>query len=100
MFPVIDKQRTGERLREIMRQRNVTVKQVCEYLNLSCVQSVYHWLDGTSMPTIDNLYALSEYFKVPIDCLVCGNRKYIGTTNSEDFNSRVLEYYVRFAAAA
>ena len=61
MFPIIDKQRTGERIRMLMKQQNITVKQIQEYLNLSCVQGIYHWLDGTSMPTVDNLYALSVH---------------------------------------
>ncbi len=100
MFPTIDKQRTGQRLRKIMKQQNITVKQVQEYLNLSCVQSVYHWLDGTSMPTIDNLYALSELFEVPIDYLVCGNRKYKGASNICDFNTRMMEYYIRLVDVA
>ena len=47
----------------LMKQQNITVKQIQEYLNLSCVQGIYHWLDGTSMPTVDNLYALSELFE-------------------------------------
>ena len=28
-------------------------------------------------PTIDNLYALSQLFQLPIDAIVCGNRKAI-----------------------
>lgn len=100
MFPIIDKQRTGERLRKLMKLQNITVKQVQEYLNLSCVQSVYHWLDGTSMPSIDNLYALSELFEVPLDYLVCGNRKYKGVRNNCDFNTRMMEYYIRLVDAA
>ena len=30
------------------------------------VQSVYRWLDGVSMPTVDNLYAISKMLQVPI----------------------------------
>jgi len=100
MFPTIDKQRTGQRIRMLMRQQNITVKQIQEYLNLSCVQGIYHWLDGTSMPTIDNLYALSELFKIPMDYLVCGNRKYKGTSNISDLNIRIMEYYIRIVKAA
>ena len=70
MFPTIDKQRTGQRIRMLMKQQNITVKQIQEYLNLSCVQGIYHWLDGTSMPTVDNLYALSELFEVPMDYIM------------------------------
>lgn len=74
MFPIIDKRKTGINLRKIMDNRGFTVKEVQKYLGLASVQSIYHWLNGLSMPTIDNLYALSELFRIPIDALVCGNR--------------------------
>lgn len=74
MFPLINKRETGVNLRRIMDMRGVTPKDVQEYLGLGCVQSVYRWVDGVNMPTIDNLYALSELLQVPIDAIVCGNR--------------------------
>lgn len=74
MFPTINKRETGLNLRRIMDMRGITAKQVQEYLGLGCVQSVYRWIEGISMPTIDNLYALSELFQVPMDAMVCGNR--------------------------
>lgn len=73
MFPTIDKKKTGLNLRKLMDNGNFSVKDVQEYLNLGSVQSVYHWLNGLSMPTIDNLYALSILFKIPIDQIVCGS---------------------------
>lgn len=74
MIPVISKRETGTNLRSIMDSRNLSAKDVQKYLGLGCVQSVYRWLDGINMPTIDNLYALSELFQVPIDAIVRGNR--------------------------
>ena len=74
MFPLINKRETGVNLRRIMDPRGITPKDVQEYLGLGCVQSVYRWIDGVNMPTIDNLYALSELFQVPIDAIVRGNR--------------------------
>ena len=74
MFPLINKRETGVNLRRIMDMRGVTPKDVQEYLGLGCVQSVYRWVDGVNMLTIDNLYALSELLQVPIDAIVCGNR--------------------------
>lgn len=74
MFPMINKQETGVNLRRIMDLRGVTPKDVQQYLGLGCVQSVYRWIDGANMPTIDNLYALSELLQVPIDAIVRGNR--------------------------
>ena len=74
MFPLINKRETGLNLRRIMDERGITVRDVQEYLGLGSVQSVYHWLNGLSMPTIDNLYALSEMFQLSIDEMVRGNR--------------------------
>ena len=74
MFPLINKRETGVNLRRIMDMRGVTPKDVQQYLGLGCVQSVYRWTDGVNMPTIDNLYALSELLQVPIDAIVRGNR--------------------------
>ena len=97
MFPLINKRETGINLRSIMDIRGITPKDVQEYLGLSCVQSVYRWLDGINMPTIDNLYALSELFQVPIDAIVRGNRAPIASDAViETFDSqerRLREYY-------
>lgn len=43
-----------------MDMRGVKPKDIQEYLGFGCVQSVYRWLDGVSMPTVDNLYAISK----------------------------------------
>ena len=77
MIPLINVRETGINLRRIMDRRGITVKDVTKYLGLSSLQSVYHWLNGLTMPTIDNLYALSELLQVPIDDIVCGSRKKI-----------------------
>ena len=97
MIPVIDKRKTGINLRRLMDLRGITPKDVQQYLSLGCVQSVYRWLDGVSMPTIDNLYALSKMFHVPIDMIVRGNvdtSDYEMISNSSR-NRRLFEYYKR-----
>lgn len=97
MFPTIDKKRTGIHLRRLMDERGLSVKDVQQYLGLGSVQSVYHWLNGLSMPTIDNLYALSELFQISVDDMLCGNRRY----NSNLINrqkaqfKRLRAYYER-----
>ena len=66
MFPTINKKETGVNLQRIMDMRGVKPKDIQEYLGFGCVQSVYRWLDGVSMPTVDNLYAISKMLQVPI----------------------------------
>lgn len=97
MFPLINKRETGINLRRIMDRRGITVKEVQQYLELASVQSVYHWLNGLSMPTIDNLYALSELFQIPIDKMVCGNRapivQDISSKLKDERDRRLYVYY-------
>ena len=88
MFPIIDKRETGINIRKIMDCQGLTAKDVQQYLELGCVQSVYRWFDGVSMPTVDNLYALSELFKMPMDCIVCGVEPY-----NESQIRRISKYY-------
>lgn len=93
MFPVIDKRETGIHLRRIMDEQGFTVKDVQEYLRLGSVQSVYHWLNGLSMPTVDNLYALSHLFQMPVDDMICGNRDKIYTDENQARIRRLRAYY-------
>lgn len=96
MFPTINKKEIGVNLRRIMDMRGVKPKDIQEYLGFGCVQSVYRWLDGVSMPTVDNLYAISKMLQVPMDSIVCGNA---GRTKSQmdacltDQERRVYTYY-------
>lgn len=74
-YPVIDMYKTGQNIKRIMSRRGLTVREVQKYLGLHTPQGIYHWFDGKSLPTVDNLYALSELFRMPVDEILCGNRK-------------------------
>lgn len=84
---------TGENIRKIMKERGYTVKDIQTYLKLSTTQSIYHWFEGRNLPSIDNLYCLSELFGVPVDAMLCGNRtnKYIFC--AELGRERLFSYY-------
>ena len=93
MLPVIDKKKTGINLRLMMDERGLTVKDVQQYLKLGSVQSVYHWLNGISLPTVDNLYALSYLFQVPVDDMIFGNRRRIFKGENQNQIRRLCAYY-------
>ena len=77
MFPTINLRETGINLHRIMDQRGITPKDIKEFLNLGSIQTVYNWFNGLNMPTVDNLYALSQVLQVSIDEIICGNGKAI-----------------------
>ena len=93
MLPLIDKKKTGINLRLMMDKRGFTVKDIQQYLKLGSVQSVYHWLNGVSLPTVDNLYALSYLFRVPVDDMLCGTRPGIYTGENQAQVRRLCVYY-------
>ena len=95
-YPVIDMARTGHNIKCIMKMKDISVKDIQIFLGLSTPQSIYHWLDGRNLPTVDNLYALSELLMMPIDRLICGNREYQRDRN-DVVNQRLLAYYQRLS---
>ena len=91
-YPVIDITKTGQNIKRIMQLKHFTVKDIQEFLELSAPQSIYHWFDGRNLPTMDNLYALSELFQVPVDAMLVGNRTFECRCKN-DMYQRVLIYY-------
>lgn len=73
--------------------RGMTVKDVQEFLELSTPQSIYHWFDGRNLPTLDNMYALSELFQIPVDALIIGNREFEYGQPEGAACQRVIIYY-------
>ena len=49
------------------------------------------------MPSLDNIYALSELFRVPVDAIIRGNRKYVFVPLCDEKCSRLYFYYEKMA---
>ncbi len=94
-YPVIDMPGTGQKIKRIMKLKGLTIKDVQKFLELSTPQSIYHWFEGRSLPTVDNLYALSELFQLPVDALLMGNRKFAHMYTS-NMHERMCTYYEKF----
>lgn len=95
-YPVIDTVKTGKRIRTLMMEKGYTVKDLQRYLGLGTSQAIYHWFRGKSMPTLDNLYALSELFRVPVDGLLRGNRRFVYILFADEEYKRIYTYYEKF----
>lgn len=62
--------RVGLKILGQMIEKGYNVKDVQNYLGLSCPQSVYKWLRGDAYPSIQNLYQLSKLFGCKVDDLL------------------------------
>lgn len=70
-FKVINLNATGANLRNLMKEKNVKVLDVASIL-LTSPQSVYSWLNGHSIPSVDNLLNLAGILNVSMeDILIC-----------------------------
>ena len=72
-YPLLSPKMTGLQLSRLCQEKGITVKIIQEYLNLSCPQSVYRWLKGRAVPSIDHLYALAGLLGVEVDDLLMGS---------------------------
>lgn len=69
-LPVIDMIATGENLNEMRVSHGLSVSAIRDYLELNTTYAVYKWLHGESIPSIDNLLALSMLFNTSINELL------------------------------
>lgn len=66
-MPTIDVELTGERIKMLMDERGMSVKDVRESLGDGSLVAIYKWINGQHLPSIDNLVILSRVFGVPIE---------------------------------
>ena len=102
---IIDMEQTGNNLRNYALRYGYSVKDIQQYLGLSCPQPVYRWFKGTILPSVDNLLRLSELFRVHMeDLLVKEHSKnaYEFCSNTDEnsirFIKRIKAYYMLLAA--
>lgn len=75
VFPVLDAVATGARIRELRIQNHLRVEDIAHYMGFESEQAVYKWQRGDSLPTLDNLYALSFLFGTSVDDILRGSRE-------------------------
>ena len=69
-LPVVNMKQTGQNITMLREQRGISVKQLQRMMGFATPQAIYKWQHGESLPTVDNLVALSAIFAVPIDTIL------------------------------
>ena len=59
-YPDVDLTRTGAMLKDQIQSAGYTVKDIQQYLMLSCPQPIYRWYSGKILPSVNHLYAISR----------------------------------------
>ena len=58
---------TGKRIRELRLEKGIKIDDIVTYMGLSVPQAIYKWQRGDSLPSVDNLYALSILYDTPVE---------------------------------
>ena len=98
----IDMIETGKRLKKLAQRKGYSVKDIQQYLGLSCPQPVYRWYKGVILPSVDNLLRLSELYQVHMEELLV-KADYIWSYDVErvmkkEFENRFRAYYSKMVA--
>ena len=67
IFPIINLCKTGENIHTLREQKGLSVRTLQSMLGFATPQAIYKWQSGLTLPSIDNLVALSTILEVPIE---------------------------------
>ena len=74
-YPMIDPVATGQNIIRLRKQKVLTVKDLQVWFGFNDPKAIYKWQTGQSLPSIDNLYALSVLLNVPMDSILVGTAR-------------------------
>lgn len=104
MYQPIDLIRTGTKLKILIYAAGYEVKDIQEYLYLSCPQPVYRWFKGSILPSVEHLYALGKLLHVHMEDLLVMQGQSVKGGMSEWLNDaatvRLLSYRKRMRKVA
>ena len=66
-FPVIDLAATGANIVRLRKEHGYSVADLQEFFGFEAPQAIYKWQQGKTLPSTDNLFALSRFLEVSIE---------------------------------
>lgn len=86
-YPVLDPKAIGGRIRELRKERGLRVEDIRDFMGFESDQAIYKWQRGESLPTLDNMYALSKLLGTTVEFILAGERE-----REEDFGPLLPRY--------
>lgn len=73
-MPIIDMQETGKNIDRLRRERGLSVRDIQDFFGFGTVNTVYTWIRGKKLPSIDNLVILADMLGTTIDDILVTKR--------------------------
>ena len=72
-IPVINMTATGSNIKTLIKAKGIKVTELQNILGFNTPQSIFKWMRGESIPSIDNLVILAHILNVTIDEIIILN---------------------------
>ncbi len=82
-FPAIDPVATGENITRLRNARGLTVRDLQAYFGFGDPRAIYKWQRGQTLPSVDNLFALSALLQVPMNEILVPVNAQANTASAE-----------------
>ncbi len=69
-MPVINMKATGVKIKDLIKAKGLTVKDVQKVFGFASPYPVYKWQNGQSLPAIENLVVLAKMMDTTVDDLL------------------------------
>ena len=66
----IDAVATGKRIQELRKQRELRVTDISDRMGFYEPQAVYKWMRGESLPTLQNMFCLSQILETSMEDII------------------------------
>ena len=66
----IDAVATGKRIQELRKQRGLRVTDISDRMGFYEPQAVYKWMRGESLPTLQNMFCLSQVLETSMEDII------------------------------
>lgn len=73
IMPTIDMAATGTNIRNLIKQKGMTIADVQRIFGFNNPGAIYKWFHGAALPTIDNLVILAAVLDIKIDDILVLN---------------------------
>ncbi len=67
MYLSIQQEETGQKIKKLLFENGYTVKDVQSAMGFENPQSIYKWISGKSLPSLDNFIILSRLLHTSIE---------------------------------
>ncbi len=86
-FPVIDPTATGRNIVRLRKAHGLTVRDLQVYFGFEEPRAIYKWQRGETLPSVDNLYALSRILQVPMDSILIPRQLHLLPSEQQEDSS-------------